>query len=162
MIALFAGSFHPPTNGHLDIIRRSAAMFEKVYVAVMFNREKTYAIDTETRMKMLRKITSELENVFIVSDTGLTAALANRLNAGVLVRGIRNAQDLDYEAPIAAANRQLTGVDTVFLPCLPEHSWISSSIVNDVLRHNGDISKMVPHEILNDILSAQTRTSKGV
>lgn len=162
MIALFAGSFHPPTLGHKDIIQRSALLFEKVYVAVMFNAEKKYRIDIQTRMDMLRKISCEWKNVTIVSDTGLTCELARRLDADVLIRGIRNAQDLDYEMPIANANRKLTGVDTVFLPCLPEHSWISSSIVNDVLQHNGDISGMVPGEILNDIISAASSASKGV
>ena len=162
MIALYAGSFHPPTVGHMDIIERSAEMFEKLYVAVMFNAEKKYTMDVDTRISMLRKITEKFENVEIVSDTGLTSELAERLGAGVLVRGIRNTQDLEYEMPIAHANKALTGVETVFLPARCEHSWVSSSIVNDILRHNGDISNMVPEEIKEDILRENMRTSKGV
>lgn len=162
MNALFAGSFHPPTNGHKDIILRSAKMFDHVYVAVMFNAEKKYTMDVETRMEMLRKITCEFPNVSVVSDTGLTCKLAEKLGCGVLVRGIRNAQDLTYETPIADANRSLTGIDTVYLTCLPEHSFISSTIVNDILSHQGDISHMVPSEILSDIISAASSASKGV
>ena len=162
MIALYAGSFHPPTVGHKDIIERSALMFEKLYVAVMFNAEKKYSIDVDTRISMLQKITEKFPNVEVVSDTGLTSELARRLGAGVLVRGIRNTQDLEYEMPIAHANKALTGVETVFLPAKCEHSWVSSSIVNDILRHNGDISNMVPEEIMEDILRVNMRTSKGV
>lgn len=162
MIALYAGSFHPPTVGHKDIIERSALMFEKLYVAVMFNAEKKYSIDVDTRISMLQKITEKFPNVEVVSDTGLTSELARRLGAGVLVRGIRNTQDLEYEMPIAHANKALTGVETVFLPAKCEHSWVSSSIVNDILRHNGDISNMVPEEIMEDILRENMRTSKGV
>jgi len=162
MIALFAGSFHPPTVGHKDVIERSAGLFDKVYVAVMFNAEKTYSIDVKKRISMLRKICSCYPNVEVISDTGLTSDLARKLGVGVLVRGVRNTQDFEYEMQIAQANKALTGVETVFLPCRPEHSWISSTIVNDILRHNGDIAGMVPEEILNDILRENTRTSKGV
>ena len=162
MIALFAGSFHPPTLGHKDIIERSARMFEKVYVAVMFNAEKTYSTDVDTRVEMLKKICVRYPNVEVISDTGLTCRLAEAVHAKVLIRGVRNTQDLEYEMQIADANRAMTGVDTLFLPSKPEHGFISSSLVNDILRHNGDISNMVPEEILNDILCAITHTSKGV
>lgn len=162
MNALFAGSFHPPTKGHLDIIRRSACLYEKVYVAVMYNAEKQYTLSVEERISMLQKITNDLENVEIVSSDGLTAEFARSLNCCVLIRGLRNAQDYEYELPIAIANKEVFGIETVFLSCLPEHIWISSTIVNDLVRHGGDISKLVPKEIIEDILRAQMRTSKGV
>lgn len=162
MNALFAGSFHPPTKGHLDIIKRSASLYDKVFVAVMYNAEKQYTLTVDQRIDMLKKITSNLENVEIVSDTGLTAEFAKRLDCGVLVRGVRNGSDFEYETPIANANLALFGIETVFLPCKPENMWISSTILNDVLRHGGDISIMVPEAIHNDILRACTRTSKGV
>lgn len=162
MNALFAGSFHPPTKGHLDIIRRSACLYEKVYVAVMYNAEKQYTLSAEERISMLQKITNDLENVEIVSSDGLTAEFARCLNCGVLIRGLRDAQDYEYEMPIAIANKEVFGIETVFLSCLPEHIWISSTIVNDLVRHGGDISKLVPKEIIEDILRAQMRTSKGV
>ena len=162
MNALFAGSFHPPTNGHLDIIERSAKLYDKLFVAVMYNAEKQYTISVDDRIRMLQKITEHLKNVEIVSDVHLTSEFAKKLECGVLVRGLRSVQDYEYELPIANANRILFGIETVFLPCRPENTWISSTILNDVLRHGGDISKMVPESIKNDILRAQARTSKGV
>ena len=162
MIALFAGSFHPPTKGHLDIIKRAAKLFDKVYVAIMYNGEKTYTIPIDIRIEMLRKMTSAFKNIEIVSDSGLTGELTRKLSADVLIRGIRNTQDYEYEAQIANANRELFGIETMFLCCEPENAWISSTIVNDIIRHGGDISKMVPTEITEDILRATARTSKGV
>lgn len=162
MNALFAGSFHPPTKGHLDIIKRAACLYDKVYVAIMYNAEKTYTLSLEDRVSMLEKVTLDLENVEIVYDTGLTAEFAKKLGCGVLIRGLRNSQDFEYELPIAHANRKVLGIETVFLPCEPEHMWISSTIVNDLVRHGGDIKNLVPEEITEDILRAQRRTSKGV
>ena len=162
MNALFAGSFHPPTKGHLDIIKRAACLYDKVYVAIMYNAEKTYTLSLEDRVSMLEKVTVDLENVEIVYDTGLTAEFAKKLGCDVLIRGLRNSQDFEYELPIAHANRKVLGIETVFLPCEPEHMWISSTIVNDLVRHGGDIKNLVPEEITEDILRAQRRTSKGV
>ena len=162
MNALFAGSFHPPTKGHLDIIKRSASLYDKVYVAVMYNAEKKYTLSADERIGLLQKMTAGMENVFIVSDTGLTAEFAKTLDCRVLIRGLRNSQDFEYEKPIADANKQIFGIETMFLPCDPNYTWISSTILNDVLRHGGDISKMVPESIHEDILRACTRTSKGV
>lgn len=162
MIALFAGSFHPPTKGHMDIILRSARMFEKVFIAVMYNREKSYRISAEERVEMIKKACRGLDNVYVVSDTGLTSELCRRLGCDVLVRGLRNTQDFEYEAQIANANRGLFGVETVFLVSDPEYAWISSTIVNDIVGHGGDITRLVPEEIKEDILRAAARTSKGV
>lgn len=162
MNALFAGSFHPPTIGHLDIIKRAACLYDKVFVAIMFNAEKQYTLSVEERISMLKKITKDIKNVEIVSDTGLTAEFAGKLGCSVLIRGLRNSQDFEYELPIAIANKTVLGIETVFIPCEPEHNWISSTIVNDLVRHGADIKKLVPEEITEDILRAQRRTSKGV
>jgi len=162
MNALFAGSFHPPTIGHLDIIKRAACLYDKVFVAIMFNAEKQYTLSVEERISMLKKITKDIKNVEIVSDTGLTAEFAGKLGCSVLIRGLRNSQDFEYELPIAIANKKVLGIETVFIPCKPEHNWISSTIVNDLVRHGADIKKLVPEEITEDILRAQRRTSKGV
>lgn len=151
MIALFAGSFHPPTNGHLDIIRRASCMFERVIVAVMVNPEKKYLLSAEERCEMLRRAAAGLDNVEAVWGTGLTAELAKKLGAGVLVRGVRNVTDMEYELQAADVNRMLTGIDTVFLPSKPEHRAISSTIVMDVARHGGSFDGMVPEPIRNDI-----------
>ena len=151
MTVLFAGSFHPPTVGHEDIIRRSARMFDKVYVAVMVNAQKTYRISLAERMNMLRRIVGDLKNVEIVSSDGLTAQFAKELGAEALVRGVRGTADLEYEMQIADVNRMLTGLDTVFLPAIPAHRCVSSSMVCDVAAHNGSIEGMVSPVILEDI-----------
>ena len=151
MIALFAGSFHPPTVGHEDIIRRSSKMFDKVYVAIMVNAQKTYRISAEARIEMLKRVVGDLENVEIVTSDGLTAQFAKDLGAEVLGRGVRGTADLEYEMQIADVNRMLTGLDTVFLPALPTQRCVSSSVVCDVAAHNGNIEDMVSTAILEDI-----------
>lgn len=162
MIALFPGSFHPPTVGHLDIIRRGAAVFEKLYVGVLVNAEKKYMISVEERMDMLKRMTAGFTNVEVVSSSGLTVELAGLLGAQVLVRGVRGSADVEYETQIAEANRMMTGVDTLFFPAMPEHRCISSSIVNDIARHGGAYESMIPREILNDYKRIIERLSKGV
>ena len=162
MIALFPGSFHPPTIGHLDIIRRAAGMFEKLYVGILINAEKKYMIPLEERMEMLRKITSAFDNVEVVSSAGLTVDLAREIGAQVLVRGVRGGADYEYEVQIADANRMLSGVDTMLLAALPEHRCISSSIVNDIARHGGAFEAMVPQEIISDYRRVLERQLKGV
>ncbi len=108
---------------------------------------------------MLRKITGGIPNVDILTSDGLTSSLAADLGAGVLVRGVRSAFDFEYENQIAQANRALTGIDTVFLPACPEHAYISSSLVMDILKHSGDIGALVPKQIIQDIFSAVGRES---
>ena len=154
MNALFAGSFHPPTNGHLDVIRRAAAIFDTVYVAVMANAEKRYLFSAEKRVKMLEKCTADMPNVRVVQGSGLTVNTAKALGAQALVRGVRDAADYEYEKKLADINYALSGVETVLLPARPELNSLASSIVMDIAQNEGDISAFVPKEILSDILTA--------
>ena len=157
MKALFAGSFHPPTLGHIDLIKEASGMFEGVIVAIMINAEKKYTISAEMRKQMLEKCLSEYKNVTVVIGTGLTCALAKELGAGVLVRGLRDSSDFDYEKRIADLNRRQTGIETVFIPSKPEYACIASSFVTDIARHGGKITDMVPEQIEQDILTAITK-----
>lgn len=150
--AIYAGSFCPPTNGHMDIIARGAALYDRVIVAMLINPDKKYLYSPEHRLAMLRRMTAHLSNVEVVYDTGLLVECAARHGAGVILRGVRGTADLEYEMQLAVANRKLSGIETVFLPSSPESGYISSSIVNAVAMHGGDISGMVPGEIIDDIM----------
>ena len=161
MKALFAGSFHPPTVGHADVIRRAAAMFDALVVAVMVNSEKKYLLSAEERVEMLKRICAPYSNVTVVSSDALTVDVAREMGASVLVRGVRGGVDVEYETQIADVNRRLTGIDTVFLPSLPENRCVSSTVVNDIARHGGAFESMIPGEILNDFRRAMERRSEG-
>ena len=154
MIAVYAGSFSPPTKGHLDIIRRGAAMFDKLIVAVLSQEGKDYRFSPADRWNMLREITGDISNVWVISDSGLLVDVVRREGADVILRGLRNASDLVFEMQMAEANRRIAGIETVFISCLPEYSMISSSIVRDCAAHGAPIETMVPKEITGKIYAA--------
>ena len=154
MKAVYAGSFSPPTLGHLDIIRRAAGLFDELVVAVMSQTAKKYLFSPEQRLEMLRKITAEMSNVRVISDQGLLVDLVRREGADVIVRGLRNSADWMFESQMAEANRKIGGAVTLFLSCLPEYSMISSTIVRDCASHGAPIDAMVPHEIAGKIYDA--------
>ncbi len=154
MIAVYAGSFSPPTKGHLDVIRRSSALFDEVVVAVLSQQAKNYLFSPEERQAMLLEITREFKNVRVISDTGLLVDVARREGADVIVRGLRNSSDLLFEMQMAEANRQIGNIETVFISCLPEYSMISSTIVRDCAAHGAPIASMVPQEIIGKIYAA--------
>lgn len=154
MIAVYAGSFSPPTLGHLDIIRRSAAMFDEVVVAVLSQQAKQYLFSPEARKEMLEEITGEFKNVRVIADTGLLVDVVRREGADVIVRGLRNSSDLLFEMQMAEANRQIANIETIFIGCLPEYSMISSTIVRDCAAHGAPIRSMVPERIIGKIYAA--------
>ena len=151
MKALFAGSFSPPTCGHLDIIKRGAQLFDEVIVAVMCNAGKKYALTPEMRAEMLKKITGDIPNVRIVFSTGLLVDLMREVDAQVILRGVRDMGDMQAEMQIAEAHRKLGGYETLFLPSLPELSRLSSTIVRDCASHRASLSGMVPEEIIDEV-----------
>lgn len=154
MIAVYAGSFSPPTKGHLDVIRRSSALFDEVVVAVLSQQAKEYLFSPEDRQAMLLEITREFKNVRVISDKGLLVDVARREGADVIIRGLRNSSDLLFEMQMAEANRQIGNIETVFISCLPEYSMISSTIVRDCAAHGAPIASMVPQEIIGKIYAA--------
>lgn len=154
MKAIYAGSFSPPTLGHLDIIRRAAGLFDELVVAVLSQQAKQYLFSADERLEMLRIITQDLPNVRTVSDQGLLVDLVKRENADVIVRGLRGAEDLTFEMQVAEANRRIGDVETLFLSCQPAYSMISSTIVRDCASHGAPISSMVPEEIVDTIYNA--------
>lgn len=154
MIGIYAGSFSVPTMGHLDVIRRSAAVLDGVVVAVLANPEKRYAFPPEKRARWLERAVEGLPNVRVVWDNGLLVDVARRCGAGVIVRGVRGETDLAYEMPMAEVNRRLSGMDTIFFVARSEFSYLSSTIVMDVARHGGSIEGMVPAQIADDIANS--------
>ena len=152
-IALCPGSFDPVTVGHLDIIRRAAAMFGEVIVVVATNSAKTPLFTAEERVAMLKKVTSDLPNVTVERFDGLLADYARIKNANAIVKGLRALSDFEYEFQMALTNKKLNpAVDTVFLTALAENMYLSSSIVKQVGSMGGDIDGFVPAEIRAEVL----------
>ena len=146
--ALCPGSFDPVTNGHLDIIERTARHFDDVIVAVSRNPQKTKSLfSLEIRQEMLREVTEHLPNVRIELFTGLLVDFARDQGAMAIVKGLRAISDFDYELQMAQMNQQLSGIDTFFISTSPQYSFLSSSLVREVARFGGDVSTMVPKSV---------------
>lgn len=142
--AVCPGSFDPVTNGHLDIISRSAGIFDEVIVAVLVNQSKRGLFSIEDRMAMLAEVTKSYENVRLETFQGLLVDFCREQQAMVVVKGLRAVSDFDYELQMAQMNIGLAGVETLFMPTNPVHSFLSSSLVKDVAKWGGDVSAHVP------------------
>lgn len=143
--ALCPGSFDPVTNGHIDIIERTARYFEEVIVAVIRNPQKSEALFAlDERKEMLREVTSDLPNVRIMSFKGLLVDFAREHSADAIVKGLRAVSDFDYELQMAQMNQRLSGIDTFFIATSPKYSFLASSLVREVARFRGDVSSLVP------------------
>ena len=143
--ALCPGSFDPVTNGHLDIISRTARHFDDVIVAVIRNPQKAQSLFTlDERQEMLKEVTSHLPNVRIEFFMGLLVEFAKDHKANAIVKGLRAVSDFDYELQMAQMNQQLSGIDTFFISTSPQYSFLSSSLVREVAKFGGDVSSMVP------------------
>ena len=143
--ALFAGSFDPFTNGHLDIVKQASEIFDEVIVAVAYNSKKQSFLPVEKRLGLIIKAVAGIDNISVDSYEGLTVAYAKKNDVNILVRGIRNSLDFEYEQQIAAVNQTLVSdIKTVFLTPNAENMFISSTIVREIYLNNGDLSKLVP------------------
>jgi pantetheine-phosphate adenylyltransferase len=160
-LAICPGSFDPVTNGHLNIISRAAAMFDKVIVVVMVNGNKQPLFSSEERVDLLRRATAAMPNVEIDSYGGLLADYAREKQANVIVKGLRALSDFEYEFQMALTNRKLNpAVETVFLTTNAEYMYLSSSLVKQVAGFGGDIREFVPGEIIQDILQKYGRNEE--
>jgi pantetheine-phosphate adenylyltransferase len=139
------GSFDPVTNGHLDIIERTARHFDEVIVAVTRNPQKSGSRFTlEERQEMLEEVLGHLSNVRIAHLTGLVVDFAAAHGAATIIKGLRAISDFDYELQMAQMNQRLSGIDTFFISTSPQYSFLSSSLVCEVAKFGGDVSEMVP------------------
>ncbi|BED88360.1 phosphopantetheine adenylyltransferase [Pseudoalteromonas sp. MM1] len=150
--AIYPGTFDPLTNGHTDLIQRAAKMFSTVIVAIAHNPTKKPCFSLEERVSLANSILGHLSNVKVIGFSGLLADLAFEHKADVLIRGIRAVSDFDYEFQLANMNRRLNpDLESVFLTPSERNSFISSTLVKEVARHNGDVSEFV-HPIIVDAL----------
>lgn len=153
---VYPGSFDPVTNGHLDIVRRSAALFDEVTVAVLVNENKVGMFSTNERIEMLRETTADMPNVDIDTFDGLLVDYCKRHSIDAIVKGLRAVSDFDYEVQMARMNKSLTGVDTFFIPASNEYSFLASSLIKEVAKHGGDVSAYLP-ALVNEKLRARIK-----
>ena len=152
---LYPGSFDPVTLGHLDIIRRAAAIFDTVVVGVLHNPEKKGCFSVEQRVDMLQRACRDMPNVQVISYGGLLAQLTRETGISVVVRGVRGVADLESETAMARINHQLNpDLETLFLPASPEMGEISASMVRQLAAFGADLSAYVPQEALPVVLAA--------
>lgn len=159
-IAVVPGSFDPVTNGHLDIIKRAAEVFDIVYVAVLNNSSKKPLFTVDERMTLIGEVTKEIPNVRIEQSAGLLVDYAQSKNASAIVRGLRAVSDFEYEMQITSMNRFLDKhIETFFIMTKNEYSFLSSSIVKEVAQYGGNIHGLVP-QIIEDALLEKFNITK--
>jgi pantetheine-phosphate adenylyltransferase len=145
--ALCPGTFDPVTNGHLDIIGRASRRFDQLVVGVLDNPSKAPLFSVEERVAMLKAVTADLDGVEVASFSGLLVDFAEFRGIGTIVKGLRAVSDFDYELQMAQMNHQMTGIETFFVPTSPQWSFLSSSLIKEIVRHGGDVSGMVPGNV---------------
>lgn len=144
-IALFPGSFDPPTYGHLNIIERARTIFDKIDVVIAVNKSKKYLFTEDERLLMMKELVSSWNNVTVHTSSKLIVDYAHENKASVLLRGVRNFSDFSYEFDLSLLNKGLASdIETVFLPTDPDFFVLRSSSIKELAAFNGDISKMVP------------------
>lgn len=150
--AVYPGSFDPLTNGHLDIIRRGARLFDRVLVAVLENEGKAPLFSVAERMELITACTREIPGVEVHSFSGLLVDFMKRTNAKVVVRGIRAVSDYEYELQMALMNRELRPeIETIFMLPAVEYTYVSSRLIKEVFRLGGDIGRLVPPPVLESL-----------
>jgi pantetheine-phosphate adenylyltransferase len=141
------GSFDPVTNGHLDVIERASRLYDELVVAVLVNHKKHGMFTVAERIELITMTTADCGNVVVDSFAGLLVDYCRAHQIDTVLKGLRATSDFDYELQMAQMNRELAGVETVFLPTNPEHSYLSSSLVKEVARFGGDVSRFVPADV---------------
>ncbi len=142
--AVFPGSFDPITLGHLDILERSIPLFDEIIIGVGTNSEKKYMFPLNKRMAFIEETFSEYKSISVVKYQGLTIEFCKKVQANFILRGLRNPADFEFEKAIAHTNRKLSGIETVFLLTSAKTSFISSSIVREIISNRGDYTQLVP------------------
>ncbi|SFE48597.1 pantetheine-phosphate adenylyltransferase [Peptostreptococcus sp. D1] len=150
--AIFAGSFDPITNGHIDIIERASRLFDKLIIGILINPNKKTMFTISERIELIRKSTEHIENIEVISFEGLLVDYCKKNDVSVLVRGIRSTADVEYELRMAHMNKELANeIETIILPTSTKYSYISSSLIKEVLSFDADIENLVPKCVLDEL-----------
>lgn len=150
--AIYPGSFDPVTNGHLDVIRRSSKMVDELIVGVLNNNAKMPLFSVEERVKILKEVTKDIPNVRIYPFDGLLIDFAAKMEAGVVIRGLRAITDFEYELQMSQTNHKLNpDVETIFLTTSIEYSYLSSTTVKEIASYGGDITQFVPEAVVGKL-----------
>ena len=148
-IALFPGSFDPVTKAHVDIVKRSVSLFDKIYIGIGANSSKQGLLSVAKREEMLRAVFEMEPKIHIIAYEGLTVDFCKSIDANYMIRGIRTVSDFEYEKAIAQMNHTMAPeIESIFIVSKPGYSSISSTIVREIMRHNGDVSQFIPKEAL--------------
>lgn len=145
--AIFPGSFDPITLGHYDIIKRGVTLFDEIIVAIGINADKKYMFSLEERKQFIKDAFADEPKIKVMTYEGMTVDFCKDINVEFILRGLRNPADFEFEKAIAHTNRDLAPIETVFLLTSAKTSYISSSIIRDVIRNNGDYTKLVPDNV---------------
>lgn len=152
-VAVCPGSFDPITYGHLDIIKRGASVFDKVYICVLNNASKNPLFSVEERVELIKKVTEDMPNVSVDSYRGLLIEYARKMDAQVILRGLRAVSDFEYEMQITSMNRKLNDeIETFFMMTNNQYSFLSSSIVKEAAKYNGNVTGLVPEIVESALL----------
>ncbi|NVN19141.1 pantetheine-phosphate adenylyltransferase [Muricauda sp. HICW] len=146
--ALFPGSFDPLTLGHYDIIKRGVTLFDELVIAIGINADKNYMFTLEERVKFIEEAFKNEPKIKVTTYKGMTVDFCKKIEASFILRGLRNPADFEFEKAIAHTNRKLSEIETVFLLTSSGKSYISSSIVRDVIRNGGDYTGLVPETVV--------------
>ena len=153
-IAIYPGTFDPVTNGHIDIIKRACKIFDKIIVAVADNKDKKTMFNLKKRVEMMQKSSEKFKKVEVKSFNSLLVDFAKKENCNIIIRGLRAISDFEYELQMGYANKSLYDeIDTIYLMPNLENAFISSSVVRSILKYDGDVSHLIPKEIINDVYS---------
>jgi pantetheine-phosphate adenylyltransferase len=159
--AVCPGSFDPVTNGHVDVISRAAALYDELVVAVLVNPGKAGLFSVEERMELLRDAVAGLGNVTVDSFQGLLVDYCRSHGIPVIVKGLRAVSDFEYELQMAQMNRELAGIETLFVPTAPQVGHLSSSLVKQIASFGGDVSSLVPTAVHARLLAHRERGSSS-
>ena len=147
--AVFPGSFDPITIGHLDIVDRGLKVFDEIIIGIGENTDKKYMFSSDKRTEYVETVFKKNDNVTVKTYSGLTVDFCKKNNSNFLIRGLRNPSDFEFEKSIALTNRKISDIETVFFLTSVENSYISSSIVREIISHKGDYSSLVPEAVKN-------------